>query len=502
MILLHPPLTKPCEPPAALAYLQGALESRKLTSTVCDLNIEGITYLLQTSRSADDTWSKRAFKNVSRNIEALQNISTYQNRDRYRRAVADINRVLEMSGQKSGIDLSLANYQDSQHSPLKSGDLKMAAANFEKNIFFPYFQKRLKELLHIDGSNSVGISINYLSQALCAFAIIGFLKKHYPHLQIIVGGGLITTWLSHPHWNDPFKDLIDVYIGGKGEQSLLGVLGKTSIDKKNYFPLYRDLKHNAYLSPGFILPYAASSGCFWKKCNFCPEKSEDNPYNLVPPQRTLSELEALSRETEPAIIHLLDNAISPSTLKALTKSSLQRPWYGFARFDTLLTRRDFCRQLKESGCVMLKLGLESGDQAVLDAMQKGINLTRVATILENLEAVGIGTYIYLLFGTPAESRKSAEATLSFVEQYSQAIQFLNLAIFNLPIYSSEMKNLIVSDFYDGDLSIYQNFVHPGGWNRKEVRSFLDSSFRKRPKIAAILKNDPPLFTSNHAPFLV
>jgi len=33
-----------------------------------------------------------------------------------------------------------------------------------------------------------------------------------------------------------------------------------------------------------------------------------------------------------------------------------------------------------------------------------------------------------------------------------------------------------------------------------VRRFLDHEFRREPAVAAILRNDPPLFTSNHAPF--
>ena len=52
------------------------------------------------------------------------------------------------------------------------------------------------------------------------------------------------------------------------------------------------------------------------------------------------------------------------------------PWYGFVRITRHLTDLDFCMALKRSGCVMLKLGLESGDQRVLDGLQKGINLER------------------------------------------------------------------------------------------------------------------------------
>lgn len=150
---------------------------------------------------------------------------------------------------------------------------------------------------------------------------------------------------------------------------------------------------------------------------------------------------------------------------------------------------------------MLKLGLESGDQDVLHSMNKGINLELASRVLENLQEAGIATYVYLLFGTPAENHKAAEKTLRFVENHHQAISFLNLAIFNLPACSQEVSALEVTDFYEGDLSIYRSFIHPQGWNRIEIRRFLDTTFKRSPKIADILRRDPPFFTSNHAPFM-
>jgi radical SAM superfamily enzyme YgiQ (UPF0313 family) len=505
MLIVHPPLTKPCEPPAALAYLSASLSAHGHLCTICDMNIEGLHYLFDTTESAEDTWSKRAFKHLKKNISALQTNDIYQNTDKYRRAVADINRVLEIAGKNSGLLLSLANYQDDTKSPLKSSDLLSACKEYNKNIFFPYFSKRLDELLEtkntLKNARFIGFSLNYLSQALCTFAMIGYLKAYHPEVKIILGGGLVTTWLSQPQWSNPFAGVVDQLIGGRGEGSLLALLG-TQQRSDHIRPIYDQLRNNNYLSPGFILPYTSSFGCFWKKCSFCPETSEDNPYRHVEPNTTIYDLKALTTATSPALIHLLDNAVSPSTLKALADNPLNIPWYGFARIDTLLADLEFCHRLKSSGCIMLKLGLESGDQDVLDSMHKGINLELAARVLENLHTAGIATYIYLLFGTPSEGYEEAMKTLRFVETHHKAISFLNLAIFNLPVSSQEISSLEVSDFYEGDLSIYRNFAHPKGWNRGEVRRFLDTSFKRSDKIAKILLNDPPFFTSNHAPFLI
>ncbi|MGW8193184.1 MAG: radical SAM protein, partial [Desulforhopalus sp.] len=279
------------------------------------LNIEGLHYLFKTAKPAADTWSRRAFKHLQQNIAALQRRETYSNIDRYRRAVADINRVLEIAGKHYNIQLSLANYQDNEFSPLKSVDLLQVAENYSTNIFYPYFKARLEEILDDDNSSHIGLSLNYLSQANCCFAIIGYLKRNYPQKKIIVGGGLVTTWLSNPAWRNPFGRFIDHLISGRGEGPLLRILRRTP-KVQQVRPCYDTLRTNSYLAPGFILPYAASFGCFWKKCSFCPEKSEKNPYDHVPPETTVNDLAALTEVNSPALIHFLDNALSPATLRA------------------------------------------------------------------------------------------------------------------------------------------------------------------------------------------
>jgi radical SAM superfamily enzyme YgiQ (UPF0313 family) len=199
---------------------------------------------------------------------------------------------------------------------------------------------------------------------------------------------------------------------------------------------------------------------------------------------------------------MLDNAIQPSLMKALFKNPPGAPWYGFARITRHLSDLEFCLALKRSGCAMLKLGLESGDQAVLDAMQKGINLAEASSALRNLKKAGIAVYAYLLFGTPPEGLIEARRTLAFIAEHQDCIAFLNLALFNMPIHGPEVPHLETKTFYEGDLSLYTSFEHPKGWSRQWIRQFLDKEFKRHPAIAPILRRDPPVFTSNHAPFFV
>ncbi len=476
MLLIFPPVAKPCEPPAGIAKLVGALKAQGISCTILDANLEGLLYLVQQPQTAHDTWTRRAVKNISANLAALREPRTYRFPDRYSRAVKDVNRALESSAREFHAILGLSDYHHQQLSPVRSADLLIAAERPEQNPFYPWFSRRLPEILNKSGSALIGFSLNYLSQALTTFAMIGFLRQEFPRAKIVLGGGLVTSWMKGPAWKNPFAGLVDHCIAGPGEGPLLDLLGIKEIGSMHVTPDYGSLPHEEYLSPGFVLPYSGSSGCWWNKCSFCPETAEDNPYVPVPVELAMTDLKSLIAKTDPVLVHLLDNSVSPALMHALANEPPGVPWYGFARIGNELTDSDYCMRLKRSGCRMLKLGLESGDQGVLDKLLKGIDLATASRALKNLHAAGIAAYVYLLFGTPAETVREARKTLEFVADHREAITFLNLAIFNMPVCGHEAREYETGHFYEGDLSLYTAFKHPHGWDRKAVRRFLDAEF--------------------------
>jgi hypothetical protein len=498
-LLINAPVAKACEVPAGIARLAGALASSGHPCAIIDMNIEGMLWLLDQAQPGEDTWSSRAARNIAHNIAALRDGRTYRNFDRYKRCVNDINRVL--SGASSGTTrISLSDYEDGRLSPVRSSDLREAADSPQDSPFYGYFSGRLREAMRDNDPPFVGFSLTYLSQALTTFAAIGFVRAEYPSSKIILGGALVTSWMHNMSQGTNFDGLVDHVVAGPGETFLLNFLGS----EREYAICptydYGSFPRNDYFTPGMIMPYSTSTGCYYGKCSFCPETAEGNAYYQLNPQRAAREIARLARTTGPALIHLVDNAISPAVLKALVKEPPGSPWYGFVRMTRELTDPGFCAQLKGSGCVMLKIGVESGDQAVLDAMGKGIDIADVSKGLKALCGAGIGTYVYLLFGTPWENEQSAKRTLDFVVEHAPCIDFLNLAVFNLPHYSPDAGGLEQKAFYGGDLSFYTDFVHPTGWDRKKVRHFLDRVFTRHPAVREIVKRQPPYFTSNHAAF--
>lgn len=537
ILLVHPPAAKPSEPPAGAARLAGFLAEHRVPVRVLDANLEGFLSLLEREPGCapSDRFGRRALGRRPENFSLLTHREGYLNRDRYVKAVNELTKALSLVADSERFRLTFADFTDAVRSPLRSSDLLAAAARPEENPFFSYFSGRLRGLFEESQPRLVGFSVGFMSQALTAFAMAGFIRDSLGFRgPIVMGGGLVTSWMSTPGFSNPFGGLVDELAAGPGEEYLLrkaaelgapvpdsgggplphgspGVFLCSETGRETTrgaawtgirlgTPEYRFLPIGRYLSPVPILPYSASSGCPWARCRFCPERAEKNPYRPVPPRRAAEELAALADRTGAGLVHLLDNEIGLPLLSALASNPPGRPWYGFARCAGRLTDPEFCRSLAEAGCVMLKLGVESGSRLVLDRLEKGISLDDVSLILANLTRAGIGTYVYLLFGTPQETEREARETLEFTVAHAGEIRYLNLAVFNLPCGSPEAESLETNAFYEGDLSLYREFRHPAGWNRDRVRRFLEREFRAHPAVRPIVRRTPPVFTSNHAPF--
>jgi hypothetical protein len=511
MLLVYPPVARSTEAPCGIARLAGSLRAAGYTLRCLDLNQEGFDWLLGAdaeAKPASDTWSKRAESGRSRNLAALREASGYANFDRYKRAVLDLNRSLSAAAKPR---ITLADYADPELSPLRSEDLVRSARKFESNPFFPLFSGRIEEVLAEYPARTLGISLIFLSQALTAFAMAGWLRARHPELRILMGGGLVTSWAGQESIDlaSLFGSLVDGFLPGPGEESLAAPLAKPGKDGgaegfrgtlPYACPDFDDFPLDSYFSPGRTIPYSFSTGCPWKRCSFCPEKAEGSPYRSVAPELARAHLAHLAERYRPRLFHFTDNEISPARLGELAAWPPGIPWYGFARFSRELVDAAFCRALARSGCAMLQLGLESGEQSVLDALGKGTRLDEIDAILANLRDAGIASYVYVLFGTPAETRESALATRDFLETRSEGIGFINAAIFNMPRSGEEASGYLAGSFYEGDLSLYCSFRHPSGWDRSAVRAFLSRDFGTSPAIRSILARTPPIFTSNHAVF--
>jgi radical SAM superfamily enzyme YgiQ (UPF0313 family) len=72
--------------------------------------------------------------------------------------------------------------------------------------------------------------------------------------------------------------------------------------------------------------------------------------------------------------------------------------------------------LRRAGCAEVWMGVESGSQAVLDAMDKGLTLAHVRAAVPRLRAAGIRIGFFLQFGYPGEGWPEIEMTRQLVRE--------------------------------------------------------------------------------------
>ena len=74
------------------------------------------------------------------------------------------------------------------------------------------------------------------------------------------------------------------------------------------------------------------------------------------------------------------------------------------------------RNLKAAGCAEVWMGVESGSQAVLNAMDKGLQVSSVISARSRLKAAGIRACYFLQFGYPGETWAELQQTIAFVRE--------------------------------------------------------------------------------------
>ena len=294
---------------------------------------------------------------------------------------------------------------------------------------------------------------------------------------------------------------MDLVVIGPGEAALLTFAGIEENQEEQLFASsdFKSFDVTTYFSPGTVIPFTWSRGCYWNTCAFCMEGA--HAYRCVDISQAFSGLEILRDDYHPSIFHFTDNAIPPNILRELSARSLEVPWYGFVRPETNLADRDFVHALAENGCVMLQLGMETPVQRLLDFMKKGTRATDYPRILENLHAEGIRSYVYLLFGLPTETHEDRTASLEFAA--SHPIDYLNASLFRLPKGSNLASEPDAYKIYDvrplSDDSHYMTFRGEDE-QRRVTRRWLSGIFNGHRTVRTILSQTPPFYKSNHAAY--
>lgn len=92
-------------------------------------------------------------------------------------------------------------------------------------------------------------------------------------------------------------------------------------------------------------------------------------------------------------------------------------WEAMARvnlFTTNYFNDEMLSLLKRSGCVQLRMGIESGSQRVLGVLKKDITLEQARIAQKTCRKYGIQTFLFFMGGIPGETRKEFYQTIDFM----------------------------------------------------------------------------------------
>lgn len=100
--------------------------------------------------------------------------------------------------------------------------------------------------------------------------------------------------------------------------------------------------------------------------------------------------------------------------KAMIHKKLRIRWTTNSRVDTIDAER--LDWMKRAGCFAIGFGIESGNQEILDKIQKGITLDQCRNAVRLCKERGILTYLFFMIGLPWESRETVRQTVAFARE--------------------------------------------------------------------------------------
>jgi hypothetical protein len=494
-LILSPPVITPAEPPAGPFLLAAALTARGIEAASMDLSLAFINRLLR------DAPEGRGCPPVPAALEYLCGSSAGYDAHLHRTASGIIGSAVgRYSAAFPGWRLTLMDSLPpcDPHSP---SELQRLCTSNARTPFAGVWEEELDPVLLQMKPREVLISLSYLSQLPAAVD----LQRHLASRGIrpMVGGSLPRSLALSGDGVDLLASVFPGLTTGDGSELAGG--GAPLLSRLAWpGPLGMDQR---YISARPVIPFALSTGCWWDRCLFCPDRGRE--HSIIGRDTLEGFLSTVPHEimARKPLLHFLDSAIPPSAFAWLpdVMEGTGASWFGFVRpTGHLLHPEGLLERLAGSGCAMLQTGVESGSPRILDGFRKGLDPSTAVQVLRLSAEAGIRNYVYLLFGLPGETAEDRELTLRLIEETSGSIDFLNTSVFNLPWNSELTSRAAEYGIEPGDFDapahavrLYRPFTCEAGNPRSEARTFLRERLAVHPAASAALGRTPRWFRGSH-----
>jgi anaerobic magnesium-protoporphyrin IX monomethyl ester cyclase len=183
------------------------------------------------------------------------------------------------------------------------------------------------------------------------------------------------------------------------------------VDMRAYAERWRT-RHGAW-----EMNVSTARGCPYR-CNWCAKPTWGRTYHVRPADAVAAEVHGLRERYGVDRIWFTDDifAIRPAWLRRYRECiDTPVPYRCLTRVD-LLQDASYVADLADSGCREVWVGVESGSQAVLDAMDKDNTLAEVRRAAGLLRDHGIRQGFFLQLGYPGETYQDVLATARLVRE--------------------------------------------------------------------------------------
>jgi anaerobic magnesium-protoporphyrin IX monomethyl ester cyclase len=338
------------------------------------------------------------------------------------------------------------------------------AVNDEQvNVYRDVFDHLLKPVLEAEKPDVVGISIVLQQQIFSTMTFCALIKQQFPHIHVTIGGNTVTR-LRDVLPQSPLFQFFDSAVVYEGETAFLQLVEAVGAKRElSNVPntIYKDangvhesalsyaedmaelpppdfdgLPLEKYFVPTRILPYLATRGCYWGRCEFCDHgEGYTAGYRSKKIQDVLADIKYLKDKYGVRHFHFTDESYPPALFRKLARGLVEEKmdifWTTHMRFEKSLLEDAVWEDAKNSGCRYLHFGYESGVERVLQLMDKATTTEIMTKHLKYTAEAGIWNHCMGFFGFPGETREEAWQSVQFLEQNKDYVHSLGFGTFDL-----------------------------------------------------------------------
>ncbi|NOQ55327.1 MAG: radical SAM protein [Nanohaloarchaea archaeon] len=172
-----------------------------------------------------------------------------------------------------------------------------------------------------------------------------------------------------------------------------------------------------------------SRGCP-NKCVFCSSSHFWKTFRVRKPKNILSEIDLLVKEYGVKHLHFLDDTLTvpASRLEKICDGLIERDydleWNCYSRVDIITD--DIVRKMKKAGCFGVTFGVESGNQKILNKIQKNITLNQIRKAVKITKMHDLDVHADFMIGLPGDTKKTIIQTIDFAIELNPKLALFSI----------------------------------------------------------------------------